>query len=238
MRLEVVSSGGAGRIGSKRLDPGAPTTPRPAIAGRPEEACRKGHTPPSPSIRNVALKRDRSDARGRRGEVEMTGPSRSKTRPPPTTTNRRIFLGVLAAALLASIGLAALASLTNNCGTSRRRARHDRAGYRAVRVGRGRHHGRGPEWLANFTRQLVDDHLVACGHNIAPIRAIYRWEGKVYDETQARVGLHTRASLVPEIVTCADRDHPDDVPCVIAQPIRSGHPSYLQWVYSETVGLS
>ena len=56
------------------------------------------------------------------------------------------------------------------------------------------------EWLADFTRQLVEDRLMACGHNIAPISAIYRWEGKVYDETQARVGLHTRASLVHTIV--------------------------------------
>jgi len=31
---------GAGRIGSKRLDPGSPATPRPAIAGRPG-ACRR-----------------------------------------------------------------------------------------------------------------------------------------------------------------------------------------------------
>lgn len=90
------------------------------------------------------------------------------------------------------------------------------------------------EWLAEFTRQLVDDHLVACGHNIAPIRAIYRWEGKVYDETQARVGLHTRASLVPAIVARADRDHPDDVPCVIALPIASGNHLYLSWVFAET----
>jgi periplasmic divalent cation tolerance protein len=75
------------------------------------------------------------------------------------------------------------------------------------------------EWLADFTRQLVEDRLVACGHNIAPIRAIYRWEGKVYDETQARVGLHTRASLVPAIVARADRNHPDNVPCVIALPL-------------------
>jgi hypothetical protein len=34
-RGKWVRSGGAGRIGSKRLDPGAPTTPRPTIAGRP-----------------------------------------------------------------------------------------------------------------------------------------------------------------------------------------------------------
>lgn len=90
------------------------------------------------------------------------------------------------------------------------------------------------EWLADFTRSLVEDRLVACGHNITPIRAIYRWEGQVHDEPQARVGLHTRESLVPEIVDRADRDHGDDVPCVIALPIRSGHKAYLRWIYSET----
>jgi periplasmic divalent cation tolerance protein len=90
------------------------------------------------------------------------------------------------------------------------------------------------DWLADFTRQLVEDRLVACGHNIAPIRAIYRWEGEVYDETQARVGLHTRASLVPAIVTRAGRDHSDDVPCVIALPIISGMAEYLEWIYAET----
>ena len=90
------------------------------------------------------------------------------------------------------------------------------------------------EWLAEFTRGLVDDRLVACGHTIAPIRAIYRWEGTVHDEPQARVGLHTRAELVDEIVARADRDHADDVPCVIALPLVGGHPRYLQWVHDET----
>lgn len=90
------------------------------------------------------------------------------------------------------------------------------------------------EWLAEFTRSLVEDRLVACGHNIAPIRAIYRWEGKVHDETQARVGVHTRASHVPKIVTRTEREHADDVPCVIALPITSGHAAYLQWIYDET----
>lgn len=90
------------------------------------------------------------------------------------------------------------------------------------------------DWLANFTRQLVEDRLVACGHNISPIRAIYHWEGKVYDEQQARVGLHTRESLLPAIIARADRDHADDVPCVIAMLITAGHPNYLRWIYAET----
>ncbi|MGH8918665.1 MAG: divalent-cation tolerance protein CutA [Actinomycetes bacterium] len=90
------------------------------------------------------------------------------------------------------------------------------------------------EWLAGFTRSLVQDRLVACGQHIASIRAIYRWDGRIHDEPQARVGLHTRASLVPEIVARAERDHADDVPCVIALPITAGHPAYLQWVHDET----
>ena len=90
------------------------------------------------------------------------------------------------------------------------------------------------EWLANFTRQLVEDRLAACGHTITPIQAIYRWEGKIYDEQQARVGLHTRQSLVPKIIEQTSLRHADDVPCVIALPISSGNPQYLHWIYGET----
>ena len=95
-----------------------------------------------------------------------------------------------------------------------------------------------PEWLAEWTRTLVADRLVACGHNIASIRATYRWEGEIHDDPQARVALHTRAELVPEIVARADSDHADDVPCVIALPISGGHPEYLKWVYEVTRPLA
>jgi len=43
------------------------------------------------------------------------------------------------------------------------------------------------EWLADFTRSLVEDRLVACGHNSAPIRSVYRGEGRVHYENHARV---------------------------------------------------
>ena len=90
------------------------------------------------------------------------------------------------------------------------------------------------EWLAGFTRRLVDDRLAACGHNIAPIRSIYRWQGAVHDEQEARVALHTRASLVDLITVRANEEHPYEVPCVIAMPVAQGNPAYLQWVLAET----
>ena len=90
------------------------------------------------------------------------------------------------------------------------------------------------EWLAAFTRTLVERRLAACGQHIAPIRSIYRWQGAIEDEGEARVALHTRLSLVPAIVALADAGHPCGVPCVIALPVAAGNPRYLDWVLGET----
>lgn len=90
------------------------------------------------------------------------------------------------------------------------------------------------DWLAGFTRTLVDERLAACGHLLGAIRSVYRWEGAVHDEPEARVALHTRRSLVPAVVTRTEELHPYDVPCVIALPLVAGSPEYLAWVVQET----
>ena len=90
------------------------------------------------------------------------------------------------------------------------------------------------DWLAGFTRTLVDERLAACGHATAVIRSIYRWQGAVHDDDEARVALHTRRSLVPEIVARAADLHPYDVPCVLALPVVGGNPAYLDWIAAET----
>jgi periplasmic divalent cation tolerance protein len=92
------------------------------------------------------------------------------------------------------------------------------------------------DWLINFTRSLVQDRLVACGQQIARIRAIYRWDGEIQDAQEIRVALHTRASLVPAIVERTRREHPYEVPCVLALPVQAGNPDYLEWVIEETTG--
>ena len=90
------------------------------------------------------------------------------------------------------------------------------------------------EWLAGFTHRLVADRLAACGHLVPAIRSVYRWQGTIEDEPEARVALHTRAALVPQIVARADAEHPYEVPCVLALPVTGGNPAYLDWVRAET----
>ncbi len=94
--------------------------------------------------------------------------------------------------------------------------------------------GPNADWLADFTRGLVEARLAACGQNISPIRSIYRWEGAIEDEGEARVGLHTRVSLVARIVDRANEEHPYDVPCVIAFPVVASNPAYAKWVLDST----
>jgi periplasmic divalent cation tolerance protein len=90
------------------------------------------------------------------------------------------------------------------------------------------------DWLAGYTRTLVEERLAACGHQVAAIRSVYRWEGAVHDEPEARVALHTRRSLVPAVVARTAELHAYDVPCVIALPLVDGNPEYLRWVVAET----
>ena len=91
-----------------------------------------------------------------------------------------------------------------------------------------------PDWLAGFTRTLVEERLAACGHLVEPVRSVYRWDGELHDEREARVALHTRRSLVPAIVARTAELHPYDVPCVLALPVVGGNPDYLAWVRAGT----
>ena len=90
------------------------------------------------------------------------------------------------------------------------------------------------DWLAGFTRTLVEERLAACGHVISPIRSVYRWDGAVHDEAEARVALHTRRSLVPAVVERTRELHPYAIPCVIAMSLIDGNPEYLRWIVEET----
>jgi periplasmic divalent cation tolerance protein len=90
--------------------------------------------------------------------------------------------------------------------------------------------------LVALTRTLVEERLVACGQHVAPVRSVFRWDGAVRDEAEARVALHTRRSLVDAVVDRVVELHDYDVPCVLALPVVGGNPAYLRWVVAETGG--
>ena len=89
-------------------------------------------------------------------------------------------------------------------------------------------------WVLSFTRSLVEDRLAACGQLIGPIRSIYRWDDGVQEDTEVRVALHTRKSLVPAIIERTRAEHSYEVPCVLVLAVENGNPDYVAWAIAST----
>jgi periplasmic divalent cation tolerance protein len=93
------------------------------------------------------------------------------------------------------------------------------------------------DWLVQLGQALVEQGLCASVHTQANVRTTYRWQGQVHDAIEATATLHTRAALVPLIVSRVTETHPYDVPQVQAVPIIDGNPDYLQWIVDQTTQL-
>jgi periplasmic divalent cation tolerance protein len=86
------------------------------------------------------------------------------------------------------------------------------------------------DWLADFTRRLVVDHLCSSVHIIEPVRSLYEWRGQLVDRAEARASVRTRTTLVARIAERLDRDHPYEVPGIVALPIVASSSAYRMWI--------
>ncbi len=90
------------------------------------------------------------------------------------------------------------------------------------------------EEAARIGRQLVEERLVACVNVLGTIRSIYRWEGRVHDDSEVAFFAKTRRDLVPVAIKRVRQLHSYSNPCIVALTIEAGSPEYLSWIHSET----
>ena len=90
------------------------------------------------------------------------------------------------------------------------------------------------EVLTKLAHSLVEDRLVAYAYTTSSIQAIYEKDGEVREETQARVSLHTRVTLVSDVMDRLGQDHPGDIRSVVATQLIAGRSDYSQWVADQT----
>ena len=81
-----------------------------------------------------------------------------------------------------------------------------------------------------IARVLVEEKLAACANLITTVRSIYRWEGKVTEESECLMIIKTTRARFEEVRACVERLHSYSVPEVIALPIIDGSSNYLNWV--------
>jgi len=81
---------------------------------------------------------------------------------------------------------------------------------------------------------LVEGRLAACVNLISPIRSIYRWEGKIWDEKEWLLIIKTQKERFGELEKKVRSLHSYSVPEIISLPISDGPSSYLKWIKENT----
>jgi periplasmic divalent cation tolerance protein len=85
-----------------------------------------------------------------------------------------------------------------------------------------------------FARTLVEERLAACVNILPEMSSIYRWEGKVEQETERQMVMKTSRARVGALLARVRELHSYDVPEFIVIPIIEGSDSYLTWVTEST----
>ena len=82
---------------------------------------------------------------------------------------------------------------------------------------------------------VVEAKLAACVNILPRVQSIYRWQGAVESAVEVPLLIKTTAAAYPALEAAIRKNHPYDVPEIIALPITAGLPAYLNWVAEETL---
>jgi periplasmic divalent cation tolerance protein len=85
-----------------------------------------------------------------------------------------------------------------------------------------------------IARALVEERLAACVNLVSPIRSIYRWEGKIWDEREWLLVIKTQKPRFEELGKRVKSLHSYSVPEIIGLPIVEGSLAYLDWIRENT----
>jgi len=85
-----------------------------------------------------------------------------------------------------------------------------------------------------IAHSLVEERLAACVNLVSPVRSIYRWEGKIWDEKEWILIIKTQKERFEELEKKVKSLHSYSVPEIIGLPIVEGSSSYLRWLLEET----
>jgi periplasmic divalent cation tolerance protein len=93
----------------------------------------------------------------------------------------------------------------------------------------------------SFSRQLAQEAVIkgfcACV-SMAPVVAVYRWEGSLCEDEEILLLMKTTRGRVDTLIEWILSVHPYDVPEILAMPVVQGSQLYCEWVRSSVEGES
>lgn len=80
---------------------------------------------------------------------------------------------------------------------------------------------------------LVAERLAACVNLIDGMTSIYRWQGKVQNDTETVLIAKTTEGLVDALTDRVKALHSYDCPCVVSLQFDDGSTDFLNWISNQ-----
>ena len=82
-------------------------------------------------------------------------------------------------------------------------------------------------------KALVESRLAACVNIIDRMQSIYRWEGKIQEDSEVILIAKTTDTLVSQLIDKVKSLHSYDCPCIVSLPVLDGYPPFLNWIQDQ-----
>jgi periplasmic divalent cation tolerance protein len=81
---------------------------------------------------------------------------------------------------------------------------------------------------------LIEERAAACVNILAGCDSVYRWQGRIETAGEIPLLIKTTRAAYPRLEAAIRAHHPYELPEIVAVPLCTGLPGYLQWVVQET----
>ena len=88
-----------------------------------------------------------------------------------------------------------------------------------------------------LAHDLVEKKLAACVNILDEMTAVYRWDDAIHTGTEYSLLIKTVQARYDAVQTFIHKQHPYELPEIIAVPVEQGLPAYLNWIKTCTENL-
>jgi len=81
---------------------------------------------------------------------------------------------------------------------------------------------------------LVEQRLAACVSIGSPVHSLYHWQGKTENAMEFPLQIKTAEARYADVEAAIRKNHPYELPEIIAVPLCTGLAEYLGWISAET----
>jgi len=90
------------------------------------------------------------------------------------------------------------------------------------------------ETAQKICQEIVSEHLAACATLIPAVQSIYRWKGKVEQETESLAFFKVASAAFEKLEQALLEKHPYETPEIVGLPAEKVEKSYLAWALRES----